>query len=109
MVGGFEDSAIRLWNIMAPTKSNELKTLHPGGISPDPVNWRKFEVLRGHTGIVYQTRYFADDTHLLSASQDKTVRVWSVSSGKCCVEYRGHDHTVWDVAALPSSTYFASA
>jgi len=109
MVSGSEDSAIRLWNIMAPNKSNDIKSPDTGILSPDPLNWKKCQVLRGHTGIVYQARYIAEDTHLLSASQDKTVRVWNVATSAACVEYRGHDHTVWDVAALPSSTYFCSA
>jgi WD40 repeat protein/tRNA A-37 threonylcarbamoyl transferase component Bud32 len=48
--------------------------------------------LRGHTAPVYAVAYDADGSHLLSASQDRTVKVWDSSLGQELVSL---DHEPW--------------
>ena len=39
-----------------------------------------------------------------------SVRLWEMSTCKCRVEYKGHNHTVWDASVQqPTSTYFCTA
>ena len=38
---------------------------------------------QGHTGAVSSVAYSPDGTHLASGSDDRTVRVWQLASGKC--------------------------
>jgi len=63
---------------------------------------------RGHTEHVRSLAALPDGRHLASASDDGTVRVWAAAgsgSGASFEEVaclRGHEGTVWAVAALPS-------
>ena len=43
---------------------------------------------------------------LLSCSEDKTVRLWSLDTYTCLVAYRGHDNPVWDLQWGPYGHYF---
>ena len=61
--------------------------------------------LRGHSGPVYSVAYSPDGKHIVSGSQDETVKVWDSQTGKevsfllchrpivCCVECS--DLRVW--------------
>jgi len=51
----------------------------------------------------------APPRHLLSASQDATVRLWSLDTYTNLVVYRGHREPVWDVQWGPRGIYFATA
>ncbi|KAI9699853.1 MAG: Transcription initiation factor TFIID subunit 5 [Bogoriella megaspora] len=46
---------------------------------------------------------------LLSASSDKTIRLWSLDTYTCLVNYKGHDKAVWDISWGPFGHYFVSA
>lgn len=37
------------------------------------------------------------------------VRLWNTDMRSCLVDYRGHNHAVWDVSASPLGCYFMSA
>ena len=50
-----------------------------------------------------------DGRTLASGSQDKTVRLWDVASGKPIVTLSGHGETVWSVAFSPDGRTLASA
>lgn len=45
----------------------------------------------------------ADDTLFASASQDTTVKIWSVEDGECLGVLRGHKRGVWCVRFAPAS------
>jgi WD40 repeat protein len=48
------------------------------------------KVLTGHTGWVKSIVILSDGLHIVSTSQDKTVRVWNMESGECEKILKGH-------------------
>lgn len=71
--------------------------------------------LIGHSGPIYSLSFdpipgpSSPPRHLLSSSQDSTIRLWSLDLFKNLVVYRGHREPVWDVEWGPKGIYFASA
>lgn len=70
--------------------------------------------LVGHAGPVYATRFLppAGNRFMLSASQDRSLRLWSLDLFAPVVVYRSHTLPVWDVDVPPfaaAGPYFASA
>lgn len=45
---------------------------------------------------------------LLSSSEDKTIRLWSLETYSTLVVYKGHNQPVWDVRWSPVGHYFVS-
>lgn len=71
--------------------------------------------LIGHSGPVYSVAFnpiggaAAPPRHLLSASQDGGVRLWSLETWQNLVLYKGHVDPVWDVQWAPLGIHFATA
>lgn len=110
---GMAESHIRVWALDGnPLPS--LLTDRAEGV-PSVSSSRR---LIGHSGPVYNVSFSpsvaADSTvttstnsrYLLSASADKSVRLWSLDTWSCLVVYKGHDHPVWDVCWGPFGHYF---
>ncbi|KAG7192719.1 Transcription initiation factor TFIID subunit 5 [Scheffersomyces spartinae] len=101
IAGGFQDSYIKLWSIDGkPLKSVFKRDNH------NQDNTRK---LIGHSGPVYGLSFSPDNKFLLSSSEDRTVRLWSLDSYTALVSYKGHNLPVWDVKFSPFGHYFATA
>jgi len=62
---------------------------------PEAKEIRRFE---GHTGEVYGVCFSADGRRALSGSDDKTVRLWDVATGRELKRFLGHDNWVRSVA-----------
>jgi WD40 repeat protein len=54
-------------------------------------------VMRGHSGPVYGLTYTRDSSHVLSTSEDKTIRLWNLTTFTNQVAYQGHNYPVWDI------------
>lgn len=62
-------------------------------IDPDPLYLQIFEVgtrsilrqLTGHVRPVHVTRFDEDSVHVISGSDDKTLRSWDLPTGFCLV------------------------
>ena len=65
-------------------------------------------VLKGHTGPVYCVAFHPKEPLLVSGSQDKTAKVWSLADGKVLAEYKGHTDIVHSVAFAPDGRAVAS-
>ncbi|MCP8719800.1 MAG: hypothetical protein M5F18_10995 [Asgard group archaeon] len=99
---GFQDSYIKLWSLDGkPLKSVLKRDRH----KPQD-NTRK---LIGHSGPVYGVSFSPDNKYLLSCSEDKTVRLWSLDTYTALVSYKGHTQPVWDVKFSPLGHYFVTA
>ena len=74
--------------------------------------------LIGHSGPVYAVAFSpstanpdpngppTSSQYLLSASEDKSVRLWSLETFTCLVAYRGHENPIWDLQWGPYGHYF---
>jgi WD40 repeat protein len=63
---------------------------------------------KGHEGYVRDVAVSADGRFAVSASNDKTVRVWDLASGRQLSRLTGHKEEVWCVAISPDGRYILS-
>ena len=73
------------------------------GISPT------IHQLIGHSGEVLSAQFSPDGQNIVSASDDKTVRVWSVATGECVQTLAGHSYAVLSAQFSPDGQNIVSA
>jgi WD40 repeat protein/DNA-binding SARP family transcriptional activator len=66
-------------------------------------------VLAGHQGAVMSVRFSPDGTRVVTSSQDQTIRLWDVETGREVLILRGHTAPVSDIAFSPDGVHLASA
>jgi transcription initiation factor TFIID subunit 5 len=122
MASGHRDSFIDVWSLSgealrAVRPSTELAAMDLSTIGEgldvirEPVG-AATKRLVGHSGPVYATRFTGQQHFLLSASQDSSLRLWSLDLYTAVVLYKSHTLPVWDVdvpLAANAGPYFASA
>ncbi|KAJ8595462.1 WD40 repeat-like protein [Rhizopogon salebrosus TDB-379] len=65
--------------------------------------------MQGHTGLVNGVAFFNDGRQLVTASWDKTLRIWDVQNGTLVGEpFEGHQSSVYSVAVSPDDKRIAS-
>ncbi len=73
---------------------------------------RRVAVLRrtlvGHTNYVWDVVITPDGRRVLSASNDKTVRMWDVASGNCLATFTGHEAFVCSVGLSCDARHLAA-
>jgi WD40 repeat protein len=63
------------------------------------------EPFKGHTDSVQSVAFSPDGTHIVSGSDDKTIRIWDMKTGEEVVEpFKGHTGSVRSVAFSPDGT-----
>ncbi len=65
--------------------------------------------LSGHNGGVWSAAFNAAGTRIVTASNDKTARVWDAASGKQIVVLKGHQDWVLSAAFSPDGTRIVTA
>jgi WD40 repeat protein len=88
--------------------------LHEGGAAQFPVPLHKAFgppalITAGHTAPVTNIAFSPDGLHLASASQDGTVKVWEVTTGRLVADCLGHQGYATGVAFSPRGEVIASA
>ena len=66
-------------------------------------------VQRGHTRAVKSVDFSNDGAFIISGSEDKTMKLWEVASGRELRTYNGHQSTVNDVIFSPNDQQLISA
>ncbi|OYD90727.1 ribosome assembly protein 4 [Nostoc sp. 'Peltigera membranacea cyanobiont' 213] len=64
--------------------------------------------LEGHSSPVRSVAYSPNGQQLASASEDYTIKIWEVSSGKLLKTFKGHSRLVFSVAYSPNGQQLAS-
>eukprot|EP00250_Pteridium_aquilinum_P012760 c20924_g1_i1 orf=85-2091(+) len=117
VVGGFSDSSLKVWD-MAKLGEQQSSSGTGNGVTNTSIDMKEtaadsgkppYTLLKGHAGPVYSANFSPDGDYILSASNDCTVRLWSLPLVANLVCYKGHNYPVWDVQFSPVGHYFASA
>jgi WD40 repeat protein len=69
---------------------------------------RELRELR-HTDVVWSAAFSPDGTRIVTASQDKTARLWDAATGKELASLEGHQDLVVSAAFSPDGTRVATA
>lgn len=104
VAAGFQGSYVRIWSLDGKPLESAVKKDRKNHQFPE--NSRK---LIGHSGPIYGISFSPDNKFLLTCSEDKTVRLWSLDTFTALVSYKGHNQPVWDVKFSPLGHYFATA
>jgi WD40 repeat protein len=70
---------------------------------------QKMKDLRGHSSRLYAVKFSPDGKHLVTASGDRTARIWGIPSGKLQTTLRGHSAHVFGAAFSPNSKRVVTA
>ena len=64
--------------------------------------------LKGHTGCVRSVCVTPDNKHVVSASDDYTIRITRISDGKLIREIKGHTAYISDICVTPDGKHVVS-
>ncbi|RKP37739.1 WD40-repeat-containing domain protein [Dimargaris cristalligena] len=116
LAGGFSESYIKLWSLTDEPLRGLRSNFNPSHVADmDDLNRyrertdQRYRKLVGHSGPVYGVSLSPDAQYLVSCSEDKTARLWSLDTFTNLVCYRGHNYPIWDVEFGPYGVYFATA
>ncbi|CAL9416002.1 hypothetical protein SUDANB21_01757 [Streptomyces sp. enrichment culture] len=73
---------------------------HTVRLWPRPAKGKRPRLLTGHTGGVITAAFNPSGTRLVTAGQDRTVRVWDTADGRLLLTLGGHEGPVRGVAFL---------
>ncbi|KAL7271142.1 U3 small nucleolar RNA-associated protein 13 [Rhizina undulata] len=86
LITGSQDRTIKRWEV--PTAGKKSKAVY---------------TRKAHEKDINAIDVSPDDTLFASASQDRTVKIWSVEEGEVLGVLRGHKRGVWSVRFTPAS------
>ncbi|CAG8582093.1 3601_t:CDS:10 [Paraglomus occultum] len=116
IAGGFSESYIKIWSLKGEKLKAFMNNVRPTFVSEVSDLERLREQhgseckrLVGHSGPVFGLSFSPDNRYLVTCSEDKTARLWSVDTFTNLVCYKGHNYPIWDVDFGPYGFYFATA
>ncbi|KAJ2610547.1 Transcription initiation factor TFIID subunit 5 [Coemansia sp. RSA 1804] len=116
LAGGFSESYIKIWSLKHEPLRGFSSNIYPGSVNSlddaDKLREKTTDDCRkliGHSGPVFGLDISFDSKYLISASEDKTARLWSLDTFTNVVCYKGHNYPIWDVSFAPQGFYFATA
>jgi len=86
--------------------SGQDKTVHLRDVFIEGQSWRKLE---GHKGTVRDWTFSPDGHHLISSSDDQTVRIWDIETGVTVRVLSGHTMAVNDITLFENQLFSASS
>ncbi|KAF3765531.1 hypothetical protein M406DRAFT_88397 [Cryphonectria parasitica EP155] len=76
----------------------------------DPRSGKRITKFRGHTGLVRSILLSANGDTVMTGSQDQTVKIWSVTAGRCMHTLTMHNESVFSLySEAPDLSVFYSA
>ena len=72
------------------------------------VNTYEFKTLEGHITWILSTAFHADNQRLVSSSEDETIKVWDINTGKCLKTLYGYTDWQLTIAFHPNGETLAS-
>ena len=76
--------------------------------SPGIPKPKRPDTFQGHTETVLSAAFSSDGKTLASGSEDNTIKLWDVATGKERFTLKGHTQPVWSVAFSPDGMTLAS-
>ena len=117
--GAIESSPLQVYAsalLFSPTKSLVRRLFQheePEWIAIKPAMGDKWspclQTLEGHSHVVRSVAFSHDSARLALASDDKTIKIWDMSSGECIQTLEGYSKSVNSVAFSYNLNWFASA
>jgi len=98
---GSDDKTVRLWDVASGGERARLKG-HDDGVRSEASGDRS------GTGGVRSVAFSPDGNTLATGSDDMTLRLWDVASGRERARLGGHGDKVWSVAFSPDGKTLAS-
>jgi len=95
--------------VRAPAAAPAGPASPPAEPAREAVPGDALRVLEGHADAVRSVTFSPDGRRLVSGSEDKTIRMWDVKTGKKLTRYMGHAGAVTCVAVSPSGEHILSA
>mmetsp|Transcript_21869 Transcript_21869/g.27898 ORF Transcript_21869/g.27898 Transcript_21869/m.27898 type:complete len:1461 (-) Transcript_21869:43-4425(-) len=71
--------------------------------------YQRLITIEGHYGPVYCCAFDKSGKRFFSASDDRTIKIWSVYNGVLLYALRGHEGEITDISVDPFNRYLASA
>ncbi len=72
-------------------------------------NVRELRSFQGHNGVIMAVSFSPDGKIIASASFDKTIKLWQVSTGKLITTLEGHQERLWSLRFSPDGKTLASS
>lgn len=64
--------------------------------------------LKGHKRRIFSVEFSPVDQCVMTASGDKTVKIWAISDGSCLKTFEGHTSSVLRASFITDGTQFVS-
>ena len=104
IASGSDDKTVKLWDVEEAWISNDSAKSSANFISL-PLEEEKD---KGHEHWVRSLAFSPDGQILASGSEDKTIKLWDVKTGKYLNTFKGHDDKIRSVAFSPNGKLIAS-